>query len=258
MLPINYIVAVYVGKRRNEGVNKITNDPTSLVKMHIERLGNLNIGLVSKATFVVSPSGDKRRDEIALGFVKDHKYSIPGLDIDGFIGPNNDSHSYGSWNFGMKSCLEDDMNFFLIEDDYLPAKDEFYIPFVESMDRYTAYVSQLYVKKNVQMEHAAISNGLMNIEAVRAHVDKFGECISVSAASSKSHNPGVYSQLHFLENFKYLGFVMQNISKNYCHPFLETKNVITIYGNTSGPTLIEPLFYVDKIRSTYKKGKYVS
>lgn len=249
---INYIVSIYVGTRGNGAVNTLTNDPTYMAQRHLDALSRLNVPLIKRATFVVSPSSDRERDQAAVDFIMSNSGSIDGIEIDAFIGTNNNNHSYGSWNFAMVKYVDDGMDFFLIEDDYFPTKDEFYAPFIEQMTDNVAYVSQLYVFNKEHRKHAAISNGLMNIKAAKKHYETFGSCINISIPEKKVYDAGVYTQLHFLKCLEDLGYKMTDVSKNYCHPFLERNNRIKLYGNQNAETLIEPVFYEDNIRSTYK------
>jgi len=248
---IHYIVAVYVGKRVNKKVSLVTEDPTYLVKVHLDRLNKLNVPMIKRATFVVSPSDSRTRDEQVVSFVKGIKVLENGIEVDAFIGENNDNHSYGSWNFGMKSLLDDGFDYFLIEDDYFPSKDEFYLPFIGKADDNIAYVCQLHSISN--RVRTIISNGLMSYRAAKMHHDRFGECINISLQNKKVHDPGVYSQVHFLKNFEELGFGIEDVRQFYCHPFLCRKYGMLLYGNPIKPTLLEPIFYEEKLRSIYEK-----
>lgn len=252
---INYIVSIYVGKRGNGAVNTLTDDPTYMAKRHLDALSSLDVPLIKRATFVVSPSPDRERDQAVVDFIMSNSGSIDGIEIDAFIGANNNNHSYGSWNFAMVKYLGDGMDFFLIEDDYFPTKNEFYVPFIEQMTDNVAYVSQLYVYNKEHRKHAAISNGLMRFDAAKKHYDAVGSCININLPEKKVYDAGVYTQLYFLKGLEDLGYKMGDVSKKYCHPFLERSNRITIYGNDKGETLLEPVFYEDKIRSTYRVGR---
>lgn len=249
---INYIVSIYVGNRGNGAVNRLTADSTYMAKRHLDLLSRLNVPMIKRATFVVSPSSFPEKDNAAVEFIMSHYGKIPGIEIDSFIGENNNNHSYGSWNFGMMKYINEDLNFFLIEDDYFPSKDEFYLPFIEKMSDNIAYVPQLYVHNREHRRHAAISNGLMNIKAARKHYETFGCCINIKLPDKRVYDAGVYTQLYFLKGLEELGYKIDDVSKKYCHPFLERNNKIKLYGNENVETLIEPVFYEDNIRSTYK------
>lgn len=249
---INYVVALYVGQRGNGAVSSLTKDPTYMAKRHLDVLSSLNVPLIKKATFVISPSPSHEEDLQALEFIQENKVSLNEIEVDAFIGQNNHNHSYGSWNFAMNKHINDGMDFFLIEDDYFPSRDEFYMPFIEKMNDRIAYVSQLYTHNREQRKHAAISNGLMNYVAAKKHHEEFGNSISIEIPNKKPYDVGVYTQLNFLKGYEGIGYRMDDVSEKYCHPFLQRSNKITIYGNVKGETLIEPVFYEDRIRSTYK------
>lgn len=250
---IHYIVAVYVGRRSNRNVSSITKDPTHLTKIHLDRLAKLNLPMIKKATFVVSPSDSKERDSQVVSLVNNIGTLDNGIELNSFIAKNNNNHSYGSWNFGMKSTLDDGLDYFLIEDDYFPSIDEFYLPFVRMADDETAYVCQLYSRVKNTSHHAAISNGLMLHSAAKMHYEKFHECINISLPDRRVGDPGVYSQIYFLKNMEAIGFNVKDVSQFYCHPFLCRKNGILLYGNPIKPTLLEPIFYEEKLRSIYEK-----
>lgn len=240
---INYVVALYVGERRNRKVSELTKDPTFFIRKHLNVLRSLNIPLIKKVTFVISPSNLLEKDQEALNYIHQNKNKLPGIEIDGFIGENNLNHSYGSWNFAMKKHINDGLHFFLIEDDYIPSTDEFYLPFLNKISNTTAFVCQLYDKLGQRDFHAAISNGLMNVEAAKKHLEKFEDCIFVRKEQTDLVLAGVRAQLKFLMMFNRIGFANADVSDGYCHPFLCTKHNIVLYGKTNSTTLIEPMFY---------------
>lgn len=240
---INYVVALYVGERRNRKVSELTEDPTFFIRKHLNVLRSLNVPLIKKVTFVISPSNFLEKDQEALNYIAKNKNALPGIEIDYFIGEDNCDHSYGSWNFAMKKHINDGMHFFLIEDDYIPSADEFYLPFLNKISSTTAFVCQLYDKLGQSNFHAAISNGLMNVNAAKKHLETFGECIFVRRRETSSISAGVRAQLNFLKEFMQIGFKNADVSDEYCHPFLDVKHHIVLYGNTNSTTLIEPMFY---------------
>lgn len=250
---IHYIVAVYVGERKNAHVNQYTTDPRYAIDLHIESLSKLVVPEIKRVSFVVSPSFSMENDTAAVEHALLNSGSLSGVEIDSFIGDNNNDHSYGSWNFAMKKHISGEMDFFLIEDDYFPCHNEFYLPFIEKMGDNTAYISQLYVGEGKRTKsHAAISNGLMAWHAAKRHYDKFRECIFTRPLDTKTVDAGVYAQTCFLKNYDRLKYEMGDVSDSYCHPFLERNNSISLYGNTEGKILISPLFYDDSQRSSYR------
>lgn len=238
MRNIHYIVALYLGKRRNMDLNKALSDPFHLVNMHLQALSNLSIPLVKKATFVISPSGNKHRDDMVANFIKNQK--IQGIELDSYITTKSFFWSYSSWDDCMTMSIEDDMDFFLIEDDYLPAKDEFYMPFVEKKNDGVAYISQFCTIVEGDRYRASISNGLMNHDAAKSHHQALGACLHLPVLKGKVGNPGVAGQIYFLDKFKDLGYSVKDVSDGYHQPFLNARNKVVSFGNPNGEILIKP------------------
>lgn len=237
---IHYIVATYTGERANISLNRHLRDPLFLVKMQIESLKNLKIPEIKKVTFVVSPSFEDR-DRAIINFVKSISSQFHDKVIEAYIKPTNEYYSYGCWEHCMKNNLEDNLDFFLIEDDYLPARNEFYLPFQEELDKKTAYVCQLYTKVLELFDHAAISNGLMNLDAIKEHVNTFGTCTSIpNMINTTKYNPGVIAQMGFLDHFPKLGYRIKDISAKYKQPYLQANDTIVKYGNRNGEILLQP------------------
>ena len=215
--------------------------PHRLIKMHLTALGTINVPMIKKVTFVISPCGNPELEAKMCDYAKTKKNSLVDVEVDAYVAPDNNYWSYSSWDYCMNKNIDDGMNFFLIEDDYASTKSEFYMPFINKMSDSVAYVSQLYGSLNQKHEHAAISNGIMNVDAAMKHYDTFGECIFV--AEEKKEWTGEWNQLHFLDNYKKLGFHMCDVSKTHLHPFLTPNNKIVFYGNQNGESLIEPIFF---------------
>jgi hypothetical protein len=231
---IHYIVAVFTGKRQNKVINARLSDPAYLVKKHLFGLETLKLPDVVKATFVVSPSDNEARDQEVVEYVKnyDNKTSI---EIDAYIKEDNLLFSYGSWNDAMEKNIENDEHFFLIEDDYFPCSDNFYEPFVKKMEETdSAYVCQLWSDKFLSRPCAAISNGLMSIDAARFHHKKFRECLNLRKLKNRkalNHQQGVTAQIHFLDGYQKLAFPITDIAEEYGQPFLSPENRVFMYGN---------------------------
>lgn len=244
MRPVHYIISVYTGKRANFHLTScLTQDSLYLVKMHIKTLSMFKMEHIQKVTFVVSPCGIPSRDDSILEFIDSQKHNYNNIDIDAFISENNDFWSYGAWNSCMMKHLDGNRNFFLIEDDYFPACDEFYIPFYEKLTPKIAYVSQIYTGcrdnkiKNATKEHASMSGGIINFDAAKKHYETYGTCVYLPQDGTKS---GVFAQLHFLDNFKKLGYDIEDLYSEYQHPYSDYRNRVNNHGNLSGKILLNP------------------
>lgn len=242
---IHYVVAVYTGKRANDVLNGHLSDPLFLVKMQINALKRLKVPKIKRVTFVVSPSSNMEADLTVVDFINNTNHGIEGVEIQSYLTDNNDHYSYGSWNDCIKKNLDSEMNFFLIEDDYIPSKNLFYLPFEDQLDEKTAYVCQLYTTS--QPLHASISNGLMNLQAARDHYDMFGSCMSLLTLRNKEYSPGVMAQMSFLDHYPKMLYSIKDIASTHKQPFLNSKNKVSYYGNRNSDSLLEP--YVNFIES---------
>lgn len=237
---IHYISAIYTGRRKNTRLSNMLSDkPHFLAKMQINALRFIDIPLVKKVTFVISPSHEER-DNHVVKYIQDRIDVMPGVEINAYIAPNNDYWSYSAWNDCMGKNINDDNHFFLIEDDYAPSKSEFYAPFMKKISDKIAYVSQFSTTVDGGRYRASISNGLMNIDAAKKHHEKFGRCLHLPRPRGKIMNRGVEGQKLFLDNFQGLGYSVKDISDEYHQPFLTSRNEIISFGKRHAESVIEP------------------
>lgn len=239
---IHYVVAVFAGKRKNQVINERLSDPSYLVKKHLFCIETLKMSDVTKVTFVISPSENKIRDHEILSYVKGYNNQT-SIDIDAYIKDDNLMFSYGSWDDAMERNIENNDHFFLIEDDYFPCADNFYEPFVKKMmDTGASYVCQLWSDKFLSRPCAAISNGLMNIEAARSHHAKFEECLQLRRLKKYKNiggEQGVVAQINFLDGYTKLGYSICDIADEYGQPFLLPDNRVFMYGNKTKGIVIK-------------------
>lgn len=239
---IHYVVAVFTGKRKNPVINERLLDPSYLVKKHLFGIETLRIPDVTKVTFVVSPSDNRTRDQEVVDYVKNYDNQTD-IEIDAYIKSDNLMFSYGSWNDAMEKNIENDDHFFLIEDDYFPCADYFYKPFVEKMlENDAAYVCQLWSDKFLSRPCAAISNGLMNIDAARFHYKKFRECLQLRKLKKYENigsEQGVIAQINFLDGYIRLAYPICDIADEYGQPFLAPDNRVFMYGNRTKGIVIK-------------------
>lgn len=239
---IHYIVAVFTGKRKNAVVNHRLSDPCYFVKKHLFGIETLKMPDVTKVTFVVSPSEDRSRDQSVVDYVNSYDNKT-GIEITSYIKNDNLLFSYGSWNDAMEKNIDGDEHFFLIEDDYFPCADSFYKPFVQRMaETDAAYVCQLWSDKFLSRPCAAISNGLLNIEAARVHHKKFRECLQLRNLKKYENigsEQGVIAQINFLDGYTKLAYPICDIADEYGQPFLSPENRVFMYGNKTKGIVIK-------------------
>lgn len=246
---IHYIVAAYVGERKNEKINSLLQrDPTYFVKKHLESLKTLSAPEIDHITFVISPSNHER-DKSVVNFIETQNI-ISSIKVDSVIKEENCYFSYGSWDYAVEKNLNESKYFFLIEDDYFPASDNFYDPFVQKIKSdECAYVSQMWTDKFSNRfpnrRISAISNGLLDGKYAKIHYREYGEIFFLNKARiklNKNFSDGHTSQIYFLDGYIEMGINVSGIEDNYLHPFLTPDNRILLYGSGE-KVLLECEFY---------------
>lgn len=231
---IHYIVAAYAGERENEKINSLLQrDPAYFVKKHLESLKILNIPEIDHITFVISPS-NYNHDKYIVDFIEAQDI-ITSIKVDSVIKEENCYFSYGSWNYGVEKNLRKNAHFFLIEDDYFPAVNNFYDPFIQKIKsgKY-AYVSQMWTDKFSIKHVAAISNGLLSSDYAKRHYRKYGEIFFLDNARIKLNHKfsdGTTAQTYFLDGYTEMGINICGLEDEYLHPFLTPDNRILLYGS---------------------------
>lgn len=279
---INYIVACYVGKRRNALA-----DPLMYVKNHIKWLESA-IG-VNNAIFVFNDANkfnfNLQKEAIELIKEAGHEYIVrPNMNM-----------SYGAWSAGLKHIINDKKYkySFLIEDDYIPSNRDSLNYFLNEMTYKTGFVASFYQTPNVvgqtrnRFNHAAISNGLISHNAIRTSISDIENIFMLTApigeqqlpnkskkivldeigdnenkiqyfnwlndkyqngdesSSHKIYGIAVTDQRYFLNHLVDKGYEMKDITdSNYTLFFscLDQRYTIHIFGNKEGICLIEPNF----------------
>jgi hypothetical protein len=188
---VNYVVALYLGKRRNGIVQDcIDLDPFYLLKSHFLSIHRYKMDGIHKVTFVVSPSenveAESKLEEVF------HQYkdlcSKKEIEYELLINPDNRHISYGSWHHGVLTGLSDERtkHFFLLEDDYVPCSDNFHHPYVSASQPDVCYVCQMWASnpdpKTAHSGRIAITNGLLNADISREIFQKHGRCFMLDSS----------------------------------------------------------------------------
>jgi len=227
---IHYVVSIWLGPRNSKGYSSAMNiDPYYLVKQHLKFLSKLDKTDIKGATFVVNKY-NSFIDENITNVINSFKIKIP-IEV---IFRGNDGFSYGAWDTAIKQTLRKKFDYyFLIEDDYVPVKEDFYKPFIEKMDENTSYVAQLY-KEN----HAAISNGLLSRKKVLEVFKQHNKVFDI--IDGHNSEVGTKNQVSFLGLFPKNSF--KDVADVSYVPFLESnKDSVADYGDKEKPILIKPI-----------------
>ena len=255
---ISYIVACYMGERRQDKSSDIHSTPLEYIKNHIKWLETAeNVG---KALFVFNDASyiklNRQEEAVKLVIKAGHDYIIR----------DNIDFSYGAWEEGIERIIKDDKYdySFLIEDDYIPSLPSMLEFYLEPMDDNIAFVASFYQHKN--HPHAAISNGLISHKAIRETISEGKEIFQLYERSKLSPNVINQTKEKYIKNhIKYPAaiknqkkFLLNILSKssNYRATDITKKDYTKFYnaigstvgihyfGNKDGICLSEPNFQI--------------
>ncbi len=184
-LSVTMVVTLYFGERRS-GSDGYANFTTL-----IETLIYFKIDYINSIIFVINGEYDKNRVSNSL-----KKLSTTNINVKIFQ-RDNLGMSYAAWNYGILKAIsegDDCSHFFLLEDDYVPAMDNFHFPYLIKSEN-CAFVASL-VGHNPR-EHAAISNGLLRSDVVKAVINQYGNLFILKADTD--YLSAEFSQMHFLD-----------------------------------------------------------
>lgn len=230
---INYIVACYLGTRRNQPLH-----PTgTFISKHLEFLKDTDA--VSRITLSISIE-DRLQEEAVRDLMEPYKSYSPHIKL---ILRDNRGHSYGAWNDAICHSLESGEKFdyyFCIEDDYVPVTKDFAIPFVDKVTDSTGYVCQV-AQDTHGHRHAAVSNGLIPYRAASLMYKGMNTVFKVT--QSKTYIEGERNQIHFLDYLDDSGFEMVDCSDTTTTEYLALNHSgsTSIQKFGSGPNVIAPI-----------------
>lgn len=144
-MKINYIIASWSGARVKPANNSYYEN---VLKNHLKFLSEMSHSL-SQIT-VMKP----------LNNVKNDYYDIDVDENVKIIECKNEYQSYGQWLNAIKIFIDDFDYFILIEDDYVPATDNFDEKLIKIYNEGTYLCSM--VPPGVRYKHCAISNGIIS------------------------------------------------------------------------------------------------
>lgn len=194
---VNYIVALYLGKRRNGMVQDcMDKDPFYLLKSHMLAIHKYKMDGIHKVTFVLNPSENKEAEDALDSVFQEYKSlcSKKEIEIELIKNPDNKHISYGAWHYGVMNGLSDERtkHFFLLEDDYVPCSDNFHLPYIDRTGPDIAYVCQLWTPsspqpKSIHSGRVAITNGLLNADISKKVFEKYGRCFMLDVTGDYGH-----------------------------------------------------------------------
>jgi hypothetical protein len=156
----------------------------------------------------------------------------------------NDHWSYGAWQEAIIWLLNNrpDIKYaMLIEDDYLPVRPDFAVPFIQSLKHYNgAFCCQYIWLDGEKFVSASISNGMIDLDKARTIFNEH-KCVFMLSPDETQ-----WSSQRFFVNLMANKYPILGLN-NYTHPFSETYITETsiykkelIRGGTAG-VLLRPL-----------------
>jgi hypothetical protein len=122
---------------------------------------------------------------------------------------SNDGYSYGAWNDAVTESISNNegfTHFFLVEDDYVPARIDFLDVFLSKCNAKNAFVCQK-VYEAVEggfPRHPAVSNGMLLGEAAVKACENSGSALTTMMAMT--YPQAEHDQLHFLDGIEECGY----------------------------------------------------
>lgn len=185
-MKINYVVSFYINKdakyKRNNFYTKI--DELFALKCHLKQLEQLDLPHIVRATFVLNTEYVEIFNLVKNFVDTNYTGKIP-IDI---IMRKNWGRSYAAWEYQIRNSIDQDYDYyFLIEDDYCPVINQFYIPFYNLFDKETAAVCMFYLNN-----HPAISIKMISKQCCKFIYDKYNEIFYGYNELSKKSTEDLY------------------------------------------------------------------
>lgn len=243
---VNYIAGFYVGENRSNPYYQAVfgSNPLHFFNKHVQFLKtSKDIDLV---TFVfnddIEPALKEQIDRITS--------DVLGLPVE-IVYRKNSGFSYGIWNDIIEKNLNDFDYFFLIEDDYIPSRQDFVNIFRDKCSDDVCYVCSLAyevshsINKLVRPEdgsfwHPSISNGMITAESVRCVYQKHNRVFRI--VGDTNYDSGYLNQLYYLKDYTDLGYKVIDTLDEYSSPYMHSGSIsIRVFGNPNNPPLLEPI-----------------
>ncbi len=235
-MKINYVVACYMGIRRNHIL-----DPYEFVIAHLKTLDEYQDENIYKITLVLNVDADEGDSffNYFYMFCQDRPYLKDRID---FMFRENRGFSYASWEDAIIQNMEQADYFFLVEDDYLPGYKGYYRPFLEQlMNKNIGYCCSKV--SHTHGRHAGMSSGMMRADVARIVYDAFGVIFNIERAATQ-YGMGEWSQIHFLDLMERAGYTFNDPSHLVSTPFYDIHKNLIEYGNPDGPCPLKPILEV--------------
>lgn len=236
-MKINYIIAMYLGNRRNAS----SDDSLMYLEEHLKFLESLDENSpVKNIVFSINMDvSDQQATATAIQLIKQASLDV---EFQIKIRPNS-GYSYGNWNETLIEYRDRGFDYhFLIEDDYMPVNGQFYLPFLNEMKDEVAFVC-------LKMEpdgflgypsHPGISNGLISNDAVRQVYNATGAVFQLNR-DKNSYAGAVNSQVSMTNLITFCGLKWAGVSDEISKPFWDISYGLWERADGPLPPVIVPI-----------------
>lgn len=235
-MKINYVVACYVGIRRNHVL-----DPYEFVLAHLRTLNKYADENIYKITLVLNVDADEGDEffNYFYTFCANKPYLKDRVEFEFRM---NRGFSYAAWEDVITKNKDEADYFFLVEDDYLPGYRDYYKPFLAELQNNNIGYCCSKVSYT-HGRHAGMSSGMMRADVARIIYDAFGRVFRAER-DAVDYGVGEWSQIHFLDFMEMVGYTFNDPSHLVSTPFYDIHKNLIEYGNPEGPCPLKPILEV--------------
>lgn len=246
MRKLNYVVTCFMGERRLKTVS----EPEYFIRKHLNFLQDHKSD-VARVTLILNTDNSEEEDRLRK-VVSEFEPYYTELKI---MVRENKGFSYAAWNHVMNDCIENNEGFteyFLLEDDYVPATVDFIEKYESKIDDRTGYVCQRI--SNLTLGnlfnfpiHPGVSCGLMPAKPAEEAYKEFGSVL-VTFETNTYDAESLDAQTYFLDNITgKLKYTLKDSSSFssviFVHVFPKSVRGWSLmeYSDPSLPRVIEPV-----------------
>jgi len=217
----------------------------SVALEHLRKLSTFDDPRICEALFVANTENSKLWGKVIDLSPNSASSSLVSARLE--FRPNY-GFSYGAWAYGLDLLLENERltHAFLIEDDYLPAKRLFINNFLTKASPGTGFVAQRTIsRRGIAPRHAASSNGLIVLDAVRESKRQLGATFIIFPfhLDRSKYLMGTENQITFLSGLENCGYRIEDLSDTCSNQFFDSPTgKIIEFGNPEGELPLRPWF----------------
>lgn len=240
---IRYVLAAYFGDRpRAAAVGPDPYMQVASVVRHLRSLTRFRCPAIADVLVVINADSNEL-DAEAIGIEARRQAGAACPPVEVVTRPNC-GYSYGAWQEGVVRSHDADVtHFFLIEDDYLPAADLFYLPFLRKFDERTGFVASSFAHfPGTIPANADVPSGLLSASAARDVLSRLGQLFAICdlPLGAGDYALGCENQITFLAPMLECGFLVRSIQDRCSVPFHWFDDEVVERGVVGKPCMLRP------------------